>query len=299
MNIDSLISVCYSLHNERQEVLKTLTTDEEIEKWRKDTLSFFRNQIEPYVFNYLNHTHGYKLDEFWKTHQFSKKYKYAFVIVERRVHPNWWFILRNILWAAPHFSLYIFCSDMNYDFITTLLGDKVENVHIHKWFKGIADKEKGYMESNVTFKLAGFYKLIDADYCITVQMDSYFLQKIPDWIFTGAYYGAPWGWNPSMAGNGGLSVRNIKNMIEMCEKEIEKVNNNNDGEDKFFSEAIEKYNYNFPPYEFRVKVLQENFPIDSIPIGIHQFWTFINNFNLSDKIFFTNHINKSITLVGL
>jgi hypothetical protein len=68
---------------------------------------------------------------------------------------------------------------------------------------------------------------------------------------------------------------NIKNMIEICEKEVKNVNTN-DGEDMYFSEAIEKYNYDFPPYEFRVKVLQENFPIDSIPIGIHQFWTFIN-----------------------
>ena len=265
MDLDSLISTCYSLYNERQELFKTLKTDEEIQKWTKDTLHFYRIEIEPYIFNYLNHTYGHKLDEFWKTHQFSKQYKYAFVIVERRVHPNWWFVLRNILWAAPHFSLYIFCSDVNYDFVKTLLGDKAENVHIYKWFKGITNREKGFTDYNITFKLPGFYKLINAEYLITVQMDSYFLQKIPDWIFTGTYYGAPWGWNNTMPGNGGMSIRNIKNMIELCEKEIQNIQNN-EGEDWHFSQAIVKHNHVIPPLEFRCKVIQENFPVDLIPI---------------------------------
>lgn len=298
MDLDSIISACYSLHNERQELLKTLKTDEEIQKWTKDTLHFFRVEIEPYIFNYLNYAYGHKLDEFWKTHQFSKEYKYAFVIVERRVHPNWWFVLRNILWAAPHFSLYIFCSDINYDFIRTLLGDKAENVHIYKWFKGITDREKGFSEYNITFKLPKFYKLINAEYLITVQMDSYFLQKIPDWIFIETYYGAPWGWNPTMGGNGGLSIRNVKNMIELCEKEISNIQNE-EGEDWHFSQAIVKHNYTIPSYEFRCKVLQENFPVDLNPIGTHQFWTYINNYNLSDRELFTKHINKLTTLIGL
>lgn len=312
MDINSLISVCYSLHNERQEVFKTLKTaapfehsndqlSKTSEKWEKDTLKFFRNEIEPYVFNYLNHTYGHKLDEFWKTHQFSKEYKYAFVIIERRVHTNWWFVLRNILWAAPHFSLYIFCSDMNYDFIRTLLGNKAENVHIYKWFKGITNREQGAIESNTTLKLSGFYKLINAEYIITVQLDSYFLQKIPDWIFTSAYYGAPWMWYIDMAGNGGMSIRNIKNMIEICElsEKDKKYIENNEAEDSCFSQAIIKYNYDLPSIEFRINVFQENFPTDTIPIGIHQFWTFINNYKISDKEYFTKQINKLTTIIGL
>ena len=101
-----------------------------------------------------------------------------------------------------------------------------------------------------------------------------------------------------MAGNGGMSIRNIKNMIELCEKEIHNIQNN-EGEDWHFSQAIVKYNYNIPPLEFRCKVIQENFPVDLIPIGTHQFWTYINNYNLSDRVLFTNHINKLITLSGL
>ena len=69
------------------------------------------------------------------------------------------------------------------------------------------------MESNTTLKLSGFYKLIKAEYVLTVHLDSYFLQKIPDWIFTGTFYASPVAWNINMAGCGGLSVRHIKNII--------------------------------------------------------------------------------------
>jgi hypothetical protein len=298
MDFNSLIESCYSLYNERQYVLKTLKTQEEFTKWEKDTLHFYRVQIEPYIFNYLNLTYGNKLDNFWKTHQFPKKSKYSFVIVERRVHPNWWFILRNIAWAAPNFSLYIYCSDLNYEFIKTILGDKVDNVHIFKWFQGNPDRKTALQEYNITLKMPQFYKLIESEYVITVQMDSYFLQKIPEWIFCGTYYGAPWAWNPSACGNGGLSIRHINSMIEICEKDIINIQNNTD-EDMFFSNMIQKNNYNLPSLEFRLKVFQENYPIDAIPIGIHQFWTFIMNYSLSDKALFTKNIKKLLTLIEL
>ena len=295
MDLDSLIDVCYSLHNERQEALKA--SNDNIQ-WQKDSLHFYRLQIEPYVFNYLIHNYGHKLDEFWKTHQFPKKNKYSFVIIERRVHPNWWFVLRNIAWAAPHFSLYIFCSDLNYDFVKSILGNKADNVHIYKMFKGLADREKGYNESNLILRTPHFYKLIDAEYFINVHLDAYFIQKIPDWIFTGTYYGSPWGWDPQRAGNGGLAVRNTQKLIELCEKEIKNALNTT-GEDCYISDAIIKHNFELPPLDFRIKVFQENFPTNFIPIGTHQFWTYINNYNLNDKKQFTYNIKKLITLIGI
>jgi hypothetical protein len=294
MDLESLINICYSVHNERQETLKTSTDNLE---WQKESLHFYRNQIEPYVFHYLIHHYGHKLDEFWKTHQFPKKNKYAFVIVERRIHPNWWFILRNIAWAAPHFSLYIFCSDTNYDFIKSILGNKIDNVHICKWFKGYSDRQNAFLEYNISYKMPAFYKLIDAEYFINVQMDSYFIQKIPDWIFTGIYYGSPWGWNHIMAGNGGLSVRNVKHMINICEKYIYDIKND-DAEDWYFSKIINNH-YKVPPFEFRIKVFQENFPTEYTPIGTHQFWTYINNYNLNDINYFTDNIKKLITIIGI
>jgi hypothetical protein len=136
----------------------------EIEKSQKESHHYYRNQLEPYIFNYMILKYGQQLDKFWLNHQFPEKSKYAFVIVERRVHPNWWFVLRNIAWAAPHFSLYIFCSDLNYNFIKTILGDKAKNVHIFQWYKGIATLEQGFYDYSMTYLLPQFYNLIDADY---------------------------------------------------------------------------------------------------------------------------------------
>jgi hypothetical protein len=292
MDFDNVIEACYSVYNERQELLKT---SEDINKWQTDTLHYNRIQLEPYIFNYLNHTYGQKLDEFWKTHSFPKKADRAFVIVERRIHPNWWFVLRNIAWAAPHFSLYIFCSDLNYEFVKSLLGDKAENVHIINCFKGNPDRDNAFKEYNITLKLPDFYKQIDAEYCVIFQMDSYFLQKIPDWVFTGTYYGSPWCWNPNMGGNGGLTIRCIKHMIEICKNEMDIIKNN-EGEDWHFSKMIEKYNYSLPSLEFRQAVFQENCPTKFNPIGIHQFWTYLSNYNISNRDEFTSHFKKLLTI---
>jgi hypothetical protein len=294
MEFDNVIEACYSAYNERQELLKGITTDDEAKIWQSDTLHFYRMQLEPYVFNYLNHTYGKKLDKFWKTHTFPKKADRAFVIVERRIHPNWWFVLRNIAWAAPHFSLYIFCSDLNYNFIKSILGEKADNVLIN-CFKGNPGRDDAFKEYNITLKLPAFYKQIDAEYCIIFQMDSYFLQKIPDWIFTGVYFGSPWCWNPTMGGNGGLTVRNIKSMIDICEKEIDIIKNN-EGEDWHFSKMIEKYNHSLPSLEFRQSVFQENYPTRFNPIGTHQFWTYLSNYNIGSKSEFTSHFKKLLTI---
>jgi hypothetical protein len=299
MNFDALIEVCHSLASETEMKYNTAqTADDGGEQWQKNTLCYYRTQLEPYVFNYLNMTYGQKLDEFWQEHNFPKKSRYAFVIVERRCHTNWWFILRNIAWAAPHFSLYIFCSNLNYDFVKAVLGNKAENVHINIWFKGSADKQKALYEYNMTFKMPAFYKLIDAEYMINFQMDSYFLQKIPDWIFTGTYYGAPWLWDADKGGNGGLAVRNISKMIYICEKEIANIYNT-DGEDDYISNAIIKYRLESLPFEFRVKVFQENFPTYHTPIGVHQFWTFLHNYNINDRGEFYKNIKNLVTLIGI
>jgi hypothetical protein len=298
MDIDTIVNACSSLFNQRHEIKKTLKNNDEQNTWQKETLHFYRVQLEPYIFNYLNYTYGKKLDDFWKTHQFPKKSKYAFVIVERRIHPNWWFVLRNIAWAAPHLSLYIFCSDINYEFIKSILGDKATNVNIQIWFKGINSVEEGFKEYSLTFLMPQFYKLIDAEYFINFQMDSYFLQKIPDWIFQGTYYGSPWCWSAHRAGNGGLAVRNTKLLTELCTKELNNIFDNG-GEDTFISDALIKHNFKYPEFDFRIKVFQENFPTEYIPIGTHQFWTYISNYNLSDRDIFTKNIKKLLTLIDL
>jgi hypothetical protein len=236
--------------------------------------------------------YGPKLDEFWKNHQFLKKSKYAWLLVERRCNQNWWFLLRNMAWSAPNFSLYIFCSDENYEFVKSLLGDKADNVNIIKWFKGFASRQEGKDQYAQTFKLPGFYKLIDAEYFIRVEMDTYLRHKIPETIFRGDFYGAPWGWKPELPGGGGLVIRRIKTMIDLCTKENHK---GIEADDDWVGNKVIEYGLEYPSLEYRKKIFSENFPVED-PIGVHQFWTFLENFEISNPERFKQHLSTYLKI---
>jgi len=294
MDFNTLIEIFYTLYKERTAVYPTNGSQSDITKWNEATLDFFRIQLEPYVFKYLEHTYGAVLDAHWMTHTFPKKSRYALVIVERRCHPNWWFILRNIAWAAPYCSLYIFCSDTNQAVLQSYLGDKADTVHLIPWFTGDVSRDEGRIQTNITFKTAEFYKMIDAEYMLRFEMDTYFLQKVPETIFVGDFYGSPWGWVPDRPGGGGLTVRKLSAMIDICEKDRELIDPS--GEDAWIGNAILKHGYSVPPIEFRSQVFLENSPPRSIPIGIHQFWTFVMNFNIQDRPVFENIVKNLVTV---
>lgn len=292
MDIDTLTEVCLEKVRERKSLLKNLKSEEEVKKWQEETLDKYRNDLEPYIWQHFMFNYGPKLDEFWKTHQFPKKSKRAWLLVERRCNQNWWFLLRNMAWAGPDFSLYIFCSDENYEFIRKLLGNKAENVNIIKWFKGFATRQEGKDHYAQTFKLPGFYKLIDAEYFIRVEMDTYLRRKIPESIFRGDFYGAPWGWKPELPGGGGLVIRKIKTMIDLCIKEN---CTNLEADDDWVCKKVIEYGLNYPSLEYRKEIFSENFPVMD-PIGVHQFWTFLDNFDISNPDKFREHLSRYLKI---
>jgi hypothetical protein len=292
MDIDTLTEVCLERVKERKALLEKCRTEEEIGAWRSETLDRYRIDLEPYLWQYFMLHYGQQLDNFWKSHIFPKKSKYAWTIIERRCHPNLWFLLRNIAWAGPSFSLYIFCSDENYDFIRALLGDKVESVNIIKIFKGFATRQEGKDQYAGIFKHAGFYKLIDAEYMIRAEPDTYLRHKVPESVFTGDFYGAPWAWKLDMPGGGGLHIRKIQTMIELCTR----ANHMGwEGEDSWLGEKIMEYGYPYPPLEFRKTIFSENFPVED-PIGVHQFWTFLENFEISNPPKFKEYLRRYLTI---
>jgi hypothetical protein len=292
MDINTLVEVCLEKVRERKSLLKDITNEEQAKKWQEETLDRYRCDLEPYIWQNLMLNYGSKLDSFWKDHQFPKKNKYTWLVVERRCHPNLWFLLRNMAWAAPNFSLYIFCSDENYDFIKSLLGDKSDNVNIIKWFKGFATRQEGKDQYAQTFKLPGFYKLIDAEYFIRAEPDTYLRHKIPESIFKGDFYGAPWAWNAEMPGGGGLHIRKINTMIELCKR----ANHGGvEGEDAWLGQKIIEYGYKYPSLDFRKDIFSENFPVAD-PIGVHQFWTFLENFEISNPDRFKEHLERYLKI---
>jgi hypothetical protein len=292
MDINTLTEVCLEKVRERKNLLKNLTSEEDVKKWQEETLDRYRCDLEPYIWQYFMFNYGPKLDEFWKKHQFPKKSKYAWLLVERRCNQNWWFLLRNMAWAGPNFSLYIFCSDENYEFIKKLLGDKAENVNIIKWFKGFATRQEGKDQYAQTFKLPGFYKLIESEYFIRVEMDTYLRHKIPESIFRGDFYGAPWGWKPELPGGGGLVIRKIKTMIDLCTKEN---NTNLEADDDWVGKKVIEYGLEYPSLEYRKEIFSENFPVAD-PVGVHQFWTFLENFEISNLENFKKHLTNYLRI---
>ena len=206
---------------EHEKILKKMeaakTQEEKITIWDK-RCHILRYILEPYVYNYLLVSYGPALDKFWQTYTPPKKAENAFVIVERRPHPNFWYILRNIAWAAPQMSVYIFCSDENEDFIRTLLGNKAEHYNIVRAFQGNPPREKAIQDYNNFYTDYRNYEMMDAKYIMTVQMDIFVRRKLDMNMFMTDYYGNPWAWKQEDPGGGGATVRRVAKMIEICRR---------------------------------------------------------------------------------
>lgn len=284
MEIDAIVEACLEKVREQSVVSKGEDQNHILHRYRCD--------LEPYIYNYLTMKYGPALEEHWKQHQFPKQSKYAWVIVERRCHPNWWFLLRNLAWSAPHFSLYLFCSDENIEFLKRLLGPKQSSVHLIPWSKGFASREDAIREYNRTMKSEEFYNTIHADYAIVAQLDSYLRYRIPYSILFTDYYGAPWSWKPDMPGGGGLSVRRIESMRYLCQNGV---NREDMQEDDWISENTKKLGLQYPSFEIRRRIFSENFPVES-PIGVHQFWTFLHSFEIHDPKRFKEHLQRYLTI---
>ena len=218
MSIDVLWDLSLIEHNKIIKQINEAPTMEEKNRIWDKRCHILRYILEPYIYNYLLVNYGPALDRFWQTYKPPKKADNAFCIVERRPHPNFWYILRNIAWAAPQMSVYIFCSNENEDFIRTLLGDKAECYTIIPFFKGNPSREQGVQDYNNFYTDYRNYEMIDAKYIMTVQMDIFIRRKLDMDMFMTDYYGNPWAWNQEDPGGGGATVRRVAKMIEICRR---------------------------------------------------------------------------------
>lgn len=234
-------------------------------------LDALRIDLESYIYLYLAEHYGTMLQTHWETYLPPWESEHAFVLVERRAHPHFRFILQNIAWACPTMAVYIFCSDENRAFIETLLGDKVGHFHIIQAFQGPASREEGKQAYNNVLTDYRFYQCIQATYIMTVQMDTIFRKKLDTALFTGDYWGNPWRWQSAHAGGGGATIRRVVFMIELCQTHrpdptldlIEGV------EDFWISSRTATY----PDLAVRMQ-LMESIPAYD-PYVLHQFWTFV------------------------
>jgi hypothetical protein len=242
----------------------------------KELLVRLRTNIEPYIYNYLTVNYYSILQKAWENYAPPLTAKYAYVVVERRCHPNFDFILKNIAWANPNMSVYIFCSDVNEQFVLSLLGDKARYFNIVQAFTGDVSREQGLMEYNTLMTTKEMYGIVDAEYMLTIQMDVFIRRPLEPEIFVGDYWGAPWIWNPNAAGGGGATIRKISSMIELCTKNIYHGDPLKDSEDIWICERVEEMGYEVPDIDFRATRIMESVFVRN-PFIIHQFWSFLGN----------------------
>jgi hypothetical protein len=256
----------------------------------------FRLTLDPLVYQILETRYGDKLNAFWKTYSPPKVSKYSFCIVERRKHPNMWWVLRNLAWAGPDMAVYLFCSDENEAWLREMLGDKAELFNIRVVFKGNPSRERGKKEVDNLMSDWRTYASIPTRYILTLEVDCFLRRKIPSGLFQGAYYGCSYGWDQGHPGGGGLTVRRIDAMVELCKAERPDLETDLAGsQDCWLGTKTLERELDFPPVNKRKELLMENMYVQH-PIGVHQFWTFLYNFPLHQKEYSLQYISSMLTL---
>jgi hypothetical protein len=240
-----------------------------------ERLDRYRTTLEPYLYHYLLEHHLPTLNAFWETYLPPRESRHAFVLVERRPHPNFEFILKNIAWAGPTFSVYLFCSDANAPFLRAILKDKAPHYHILPVFQGLGTREQGKADYNRFLTDAASYRqMAPAEYIMTVQMDMFFRQKIPEEVFQGDYWGNPWAWDQDSPGGGGGTIRRVAFMTALCE---EYGPGGEENEDSWLGRHTIQTGGVYPPALIRGVFFMESIPAEH-PYVLHQFWTFLDGY---------------------
>jgi hypothetical protein len=242
----------------------------------EEYLARWRVRYEVFVYDVLKQRYGDKLNAFWKDHQPPLKSDRAFVIVERRCHPNLWFILRNIAYFGHDWSIYLFCSKQNREYCRAIIGDK--NVHIITVFEDIADAQTGLLEYNELLKKRSFWEQIQAEHICMFEMDCYLRRSIPVDLLDYDYVGTPWGWDLPSTGGSGLTLRRKSVMLHICDT----IEPGILMQDCFAGKGIRELEYKYLDSKEGIYVFAESF-ITEDPVGVHQWWTFVFNYLMQKK----------------
>jgi len=238
-----------------------------------DLLHTCRMQLEYYVFDYLKNAYGSALDTFWNTYTIPLKSDKAIIFVERRCHPNLEFCLKNAVYFARGYSVHIFCSESNIDFIRHICGSQKTNIHYHIQFKGIGTPEQGRLEYNALLKTRQFWETFTEEHILTFETDCYLRKSIPESIYSYDYVASKWPWRLDRPGGGGLTYRKCSVMLKICDidsKDLAEVHM----QDCFVSDGIQFLQLKTPTFQESLDYFCEAMPIKTTTLGLHQWWTF-------------------------
>jgi hypothetical protein len=247
----------------------------ELEEYKKDPkkwLRIWRNRYEVPVFDILKKRYGYELEHFWDTHQPPQISNKAFVIVERRCHPNLEFVLHNMFYFGRDWSIYLFCSEQNYEFCKGICGKNRNTVNIIPIFDKVVSAEEGVREYNQLLQEYSFWQRVQAEHICVMETDCYLRKPIPEELLEYDYVGTPWGWDLSSPGGSGLTLRRRSAMLKIC-----LASKKTEMQDSFVAQGIVEQGLTWLPAKpYGVATFVESYFTDD-PVGVHQWWTFVFN----------------------
>ena len=143
------------------------------------------------------------------------------VIIEPREHQDMLLSMRNTMHYLNHtdsnikWGLQIFYGNKNEKFVKTITKNWKNIVYTNIGVDNFTNEEHSeYMESNE------FWLKVNGEKALIFQTDSLLLREGVDEFLKYDYIGAPWRKTKEgqLVGNGGLSLRTTKKMVEVCEK---------------------------------------------------------------------------------
>jgi hypothetical protein len=205
--------------------------------------------------------------------------KLAVCLIEFRQHKWMKQVLYNMahVYGGSDVSLYIVHGIDNEQYIKDFIKDW-KNVNFIKYpYENITREFYAEMCCD-----ADFYKNFKTEFMLKFECDTLIRKPIDEHFFQYSYVGAPWTGYPNdypdnphikvgnkLVGNGGFSLRNVKRMIEVCEK-CPKLNKKL-GEDVHLTNCL--LEYELPSKEIAKKFSVEWIYYDN-PCGLHQIYRF-------------------------
>lgn len=247
-----------------------------------------RMKLEPLIFDVLKYKYLDTFEKFWNTHTVLKDTNKSIIVVERRIHENLIFLLRNVFYYARDWAITVICSDINYNYVKTVCTTNNCSVNIVPLFEGNPERDVARKEYNDLLKKYSFYIQIPYEHLFLVETDSYLRKPIDETMFIYDYVAAPYSWDNSSAG-GGMSYRKRSMMLDICER----FKSESPMQDCYALEGVKALGYKTPPFEIGVKYVSESCFVND-PMGVHQWWTFFTSNEKQSEIVFHNYLNLQL-----
>ena len=233
-----------------------------------------RTVLEPQVFSVMRR-YLETLRSWWRSHSLQKSSK-SIVIYETRCHEQLEFLILNCCYFASEWALTIFCSEENYDFLCSILGSNREKARIIVRRKHEGEYSAEREEYNQFLISKEFWTMMsDFGYThvLMAEVDSYLCDHVEtiDSLYEYDYIASRWNWMDA-PGGGGLSIRRVSKMLELCDIPIDAKM-----QDCWASEGIQRVGGIVNNTIFAESCFLEK------AWGTHQWWAFVTSETLQSK----------------